>query len=269
MAMRIDGMAVPGSAGPAIGARGDENHHSASSENSGPLFRLICDEPLVDPIAAPVVPVASQPLPTESGTALLLQRGMDILIATIALMVIWPIMLVTALLVCLSGPGPIVYSHRRLGRGGKVFNCLKFRTMRRDADRVLEELLASSPALLAEWTEERKLRQDPRITTIGGFLRRYSIDELPQLFNVLRGDMSIVGPRPLATDESHYYADSYALYCLTNPGITGLWQVSGRNDVSYTRRVALDCEYVRTRSVRKDIWIILRTVPVVLRGTGY
>jgi exopolysaccharide production protein ExoY len=141
--------------------------------------------------------------------------------------------------------------------------------MRQDADRVLQEVLASSPELMAEWITQRKLRNDPRILPVGAILRRYSIDELPQLLNVLRGDMSIVGPRPLATDESHYYAGSFALYCLVKPGITGLWQVSGRNNVSYRRRVELDCHYVRTRCLKRDLRILLRTVPTVLGGTGF
>jgi lipopolysaccharide/colanic/teichoic acid biosynthesis glycosyltransferase len=115
---------------------------------------------------------------------------------------------------------------------------------------------------------DRKLRDDPRITRIGRFLRRYSLDELPQLFNVLRGEMSIVGPRPIATDEAHLYAERFSLYCSVKPGITGAWQVGGRNDVSYQRRVQLDCEYARTKSVGQDLRLLLRTIPVVLRGTG-
>lgn len=140
--------------------------------------------------------------------------------------------------------------------------------MRSDADKVLQELLRSSPALMAEWVANRKLRHDPRITRIGHFLRRYSIDELPQLFNVLRGEMSIVGPRPLATDEAQHYGAHYALCFSVNPGITGLWQVSGRNDVSYQRRVELDCHYATMRSVALDLSIIFRTIPVVFGGTG-
>jgi exopolysaccharide production protein ExoY len=184
-------------------------------------------------------------------------------------MLLWPIMLAAVFLVWLSGPGPVLYSHQRLGRSGQTFGCLKFRTMRQDADRVLREVLETSPELMAQWIAERKLRQDPRITRIGGILRRYSIDELPQLINVLRGEMSMVGPRPLATDEAHYYANAFSLYCRVKPGITGLWQVSGRNNVSYRRRVELDCHYVRTRELRRDIRIIARTLPVVFGGTGY
>ncbi|RST32243.1 sugar transferase [Sphingomonas ginkgonis] len=194
---------------------------------------------------------------------------LDLVIASACLLLLWPVMLGVAVLVWLTDPGPIVFRHKRLGRNGEVFHCLKFRTMRQDADRLLNELLIASPALMAEWIRERKLRNDPRITPVGGFLRRYSLDELPQLINVLRGEMSIVGPRPLSTDEAHYYGNAYPLFSSINPGITGLWQVSGRNDVSYPRRVQLDCQYVRTRCVRGDLMILLRTVPVIFGGTGY
>jgi exopolysaccharide production protein ExoY len=226
------------------------------------LFELVSDEPLVARPAPSVLP----PARTASW---IWQRSLDIAVSLICLALVWPIMAATALLVLISSPGPVIYSHRRLGRDGKVFGCLKFRTMRRDADKILQELLRSSPALMAEWVAERKLRNDPRITSIGQFLRRYSIDELPQLINVLKGDMSIVGPRPLAVDEAHHYEDAYARCCSVNPGITGLWQVSGRNDVSYSRRVALDCQYARARCLRMDLWIIVRTIPVVFGGTGH
>jgi exopolysaccharide production protein ExoY len=257
MNLHADGLAVPHSEPAFIGAQ------SQISENATPLFGLIRDEPLVEQGWAP--PLAL-PSPTTYPDAL--QRFLDVTIALAALLVLWPVLLITALLVRLSGPGPIIYHHMRLGRNGETFGCLKFRTMRPDADRMLQTLLDSSPQLRTEWLQERKLRNDPRITAIGGFLRQYSVDELPQIFNVLRGEMSIVGPRPLATDEAHYYAESFAVYCSLRPGITGLWQVSGRNEVCYEYRVQLDCEYARVRSLRSDIWIILRTVPVVFRGTG-
>lgn len=226
------------------------------------LFGLVIDEPLVEqrPASPPIAVVTS---------GWIWQRSLDIVVSLICLALVWPILVVAALLVLLSGPGPIIYSHRRLGRDGKAFGCLKLRTMRQDADKVLQELLRSSPTLRAEWAAERKLRHDPRITWIGRFLRRYSIDELPQLINVLRGEMSIVGPRPLALDEAEHYADAYALCFSVNPGITGLWQVSGRNDLSYGQRVALDCQYAQARSLTMDLWIILRTIPAVFGGTGH
>ena len=199
---------------------------------------------------------------------LLLERCVDLILATSLLLILSPFMLATALLVLLSGPGPAFYRQPRLGLNGQRFDCLKFRTMQVDADRLLQGLLESSPALREVWMRDRKLRKDPRITPIGRFLRRYSLDELPQLFNVLRGEMSIVGPRPIAMDEAQFYAEAFSIYCSVKPGITGAWQVGGRNDVSYQRRVQLDCEYARTKSLRQDIRLLLRTVPVVLRGTG-
>lgn len=202
-------------------------------------------------------------------SALVLQRCMDLTLAILCLLVLWPVMLAAAIMVLLSSPGPVLYSQRRFGHHGKVFRCFKFRTMQTDADRLLRELLESSPAISTIWQRDRKLRDDPRITCFGHFLRRYSIDELPQLFNVVRGEMSIVGPRPLATDEAHFYADAFATYCSLKPGITGPWQVSGRNQISFEGRAQLDCEYARTKSIGQDVWIILRTIPVVFRGTGY
>ena len=200
--------------------------------------------------------------------ALLLERCVDLTLATLLLLILSPFMLATALVVLLSGPGPAFYRQPRLGLNGETFDCLKFRTMQVDADRLLQGLLESSPALREVWMRDRKLRKDPRITPIGRFLRRYSLDELPQLFNVLCGEMSIVGPRPIATDEAHFYGEAFSIYCSVKPGITGAWQVGGRNDVSYQRRVQLDCEYARTKSLGQDIRLLLRTVPVVLRGTG-
>lgn len=262
MNLQADGLTVAQSETAFLGSP-SESASASRFENATPLFGLVREEPLVEKEwVAPSMALPRTSYPDS------LQRTLDITTALAALFVLWPMMLITAMLVRLSGPGPIIYCHRRLGRNGEVFDCLKFRTMRPDADRILVALLDSSPHLMTEWQQERKLRKDPRITAIGGFLRRYSIDELPQIFNVLRGDMSIVGPRPLATDESHYYAESYAVYCSLKPGITGLWQVSGRNEVCYDYRVQLDCEYARKRSLRSDIWIILRTVPVVFRGTG-
>lgn len=226
------------------------------------LTGLVSDEP---PVAATRIIEPMQRHTSE----LVLQRCMDLTLAILCLLVLWPVMLAAAILVLLGGPGPILYSQRRFGRNGEIFRCFKFRTMQTDADRRLRELLESSPAISAIWKRDRKLRDDPRITYFGHFLRRYSIDELPQLFNVVRGEMSIVGPRPLATDEAHFYADAFSTYCSLKPGITGPWQVSGRNQISFEGRAQLDCEYARTKSVGQDFRIILRTIPVVLHGTGY
>jgi exopolysaccharide production protein ExoY len=231
-------------------------NHTAS------LFDFVRDEPFVE---------ASQEiaLATPTAGALALQRCLDLTLATLCLLVLWPLMLAVGVLVWLTSPGPVFYSQPRLGRNGAVFGCLKFRTMMTGADRLLQELLESSPALQEVWTRDRKLRDDPRITPLGRILRRYSIDELPQLFNVLRGDMSMVGPRPLATDEAHFYAEAFGTYCLLKPGITGPWQVGGRNHISFEGRARLDCEYARTKSYRQDFRLILQTIPVVLRGTGF
>jgi exopolysaccharide production protein ExoY len=233
-------------------------------QNLTPLFGLVRDEPLVQQERA--LPLAP---PSRSFYSEALQRRLDVTIALAALLVLWPVMLIAAALVAIASPGPIFYSHPRIGRNGKVFGCLKFRTMKCNSDLLLHALLNNSPALNAEWQVARKLRNDPRTTAITRFLRRYSIDELPQIFNVLRGDMSIVGPRPLATDEIHFYAERFPIYCSMRPGITGLWTVSGRNELSFLRRVELDCEYAQVRSLRSDIWIMFRTVPVVFRGTGF
>lgn len=226
------------------------------------LVGLVRDEPP----AGTVRTIESMP---RHASALVVQRCMDLTLAMLCLLILWPVMLAATIMVLLSGPGPIFYGQRRFGRDGEIFHCFKFRTMQVDADRLLRELLESSPAISAIWRQDRKLRDDPRVTYFGRFLRRYSIDELPQLFNVIRGEMSIVGPRPLATDEADFYADAFAAYCSLKPGITGPWQVSGRNQISFEGRAQLDCEYARTKSVGQDVRIILRTIPVVLRGTGY
>jgi exopolysaccharide production protein ExoY len=263
MYANVEGLSVPASE-PAVVNAQLEPALAPNSENAVPLFGLVRDEPLIEQTwPAPSTP-SSQSIYSDA-----LQRCLDVTIALTGLLVLWPVMVIAAVLVFLSSPGPIFYSHPRFGREGKIFGCLKFRTMKCNSDNLLHALLNSSPALNAEWQVARKLRKDPRTTAVTRFLRRYSIDELPQIFNVLRGEMSIVGPRPLATDEVHYYGGRFPIYCSMRPGITGLWTVSGRNDVTFFRRVELDCEYAQMRSLRSDIWIIFRTVPVVFRGTGF
>jgi Undecaprenyl-phosphate galactose phosphotransferase WbaP len=164
--------------------------------------------------------------------------------------------------------GPMLFAHRRVGAGGRPFYCLKFRTMVIDADRVLEEALARDPALAAEWEATRKLVDDPRVTRIGRFLRKTSLDELPQLINVLRLEMSLVGPRPIVENEVPLYGEAIAQYYATRPGLTGLWQVSGRSNTSYARRVQLDVWYVNNWTVWNDIAVLFKTIPVVLRRQG-
>lgn len=195
-------------------------------------------------------------------------RVFDIVIATMALIVLAPLLALVALTIVVSDPGPIFFAHKRLGKHGKTFGCLKFRSMVVDSQQRLAKLLATDPVARAEWERDHKLRNDPRVTRIGSFLRRSSLDELPQLWNVLVGDMSIVGPRPIVNDERVRYGRYYDEYCAVQPGITGLWQVSGRNDVSYRRRVACDVVYARSKSLRVDLYIMAKTVPAVLGSKG-
>lgn len=195
------------------------------------------------------------------------KRVLDILGATFLGLIFSPLILIIVLLMKRDG-GSIIYRHRRIGRGGQVFECLKFRTMIPNADQVLWDLLEQNPELKAEWVRDHKLRNDPRITPIGRFLRRTSLDELPQLWNVIRGEMSLVGPRPVVREELMRYGRNLAYYLSTRPGITGLWQVTGRNDTNYRRRVALDVCYVRNQNLLLDLFILLKTTRVVLGGGG-
>ncbi|MFK9858162.1 sugar transferase, partial [Klebsiella pneumoniae] len=164
--------------------------------------------------------------------------------------------------------GPAIYGHERIGKGGRSFKCLKFRSMVTNSKEVLEELLRSNPEARKEWNETFKLKEDPRITNIGKFLRKTSLDELPQLFNVLKGEMSLVGPRPIITAELERYSDEVDYYLLSKPGMTGLWQVSGRSDVDYETRVYLDAWYVKNWSMWNDIAILFKTIGVVLKKDG-
>jgi exopolysaccharide production protein ExoY len=199
------------------------------------------------------------------GTA---KRIIDVGVATVALIALSPLFLFVAILLRLTDPGPVFYGHKRVGLGGKSFRCLKFRTMCIDSDAVLERLLASDPAAAAEWTATRKLRHDPRISRVGRVLRAYSVDELPQLINVIRGEMSLVGPRPVVTSELTRYGNAAVHYLSARPGITGLWQVSGRSDTTYRARILLDAQYVTGWSLQDDIVILLRTIPAVLGARG-
>jgi len=187
--------------------------------------------------------------------------------ALVLLIALGPLMLALAWLVRRDG-GPATFSHYRVGCGGRLFKCIKFRTMRVDAEQVLGELLASNPALRAEWQRTQKLAEDPRVTPFGRWLRRSSLDELPQLLNVLRGEMALVGPRPITLAELRRYGPARWQYLSVLPGITGLWQVSGRNTTTYEERVALDEHYVATRSAWLDLRILLRTVVVVITRHG-
>lgn len=195
-------------------------------------------------------------------------RGMNVSIAVIALLFFLPVMILVALAIWCQDRGPVFFAHRRIGRNGHKFPCLKFRSMAIDAQERLQELLAKDPQARAEWERDHKLRNDPRVTKLGVFLRKSSLDELPQLINVIRGEMDLVGPRPIVDGEIPKYGPRFKHYCSVNPGITGLWQVSGRNDTSYRSRVAMDCVYAKSKSLRMDLWILLATVPAVLLRKG-
>lgn len=179
-----------------------------------------------------------------------------------------PIIAAIALAIRLDSRGPIFYTQIRIGRSGRPFKAWKFRTMVPNADQVLRNYLEQHPDLRHSWDSDRKLRYDPRITRLGRWLRRTSLDELPQLWNVLRGEMSLVGPRPIVHDEIRRYEDKFELYTQVLPGLTGLWQVSGRNNITYKERVNLDAYYVRNWSVWLDLYILIRTVWVVIMGDG-
>lgn len=197
-----------------------------------------------------------------------LNRLLDIVLAAVVLIFIAPLLLVIAAVIRGSDGQSAFFTQDRLGRGGRVFKCLKFRTMVVDADARLAHLLERDPIARAEWAIDHKLRRDPRITAFGRFLRKSSLDELPQLINVLRGEMSLVGPRPIVYGEIVRYKGYYRHYCSVRPGITGLWQVSGRNNVSYRRRVACDVLYARRRSVRVNMRIMAATIPAVALAKG-
>jgi lipopolysaccharide/colanic/teichoic acid biosynthesis glycosyltransferase len=178
-----------------------------------------------------------------------------------------PLIIVVVALLASEG-GPILFRHRRVGRHGQMFDCLKFRTMHVSAEKLLKDLLNSDPELKAEWILHHKLKVDPRVTALGRFLRRTSLDELPQLWNVMRGEMSLVGPRPVVREELLRYGRSVSKYLGVRPGITGLWQVMGRNDTDYRRRVVLDVYYVRNRNLFLDLYVLARTVRVVFQRDG-
>jgi exopolysaccharide production protein ExoY len=200
----------------------------------------------------------------RSPTGGAIKRTLDISMALSALVGLSPLFILTALLIKVTDRGPIFYRHIRLGHGRRSFACFKFRTMMANADEVLEQHLRSSPDAAAEWASSRKLKNDPRVTSVGAVLRKLSIDELPQLINVLRGEMSMVGPRPIVFDEVPLYGTDIDFYFSARPGLTGVWQVSGRSDAAYSRRVALDRRYVENWSLWTDLVVVIKTVPAVL-----
>jgi len=212
--------------------------------------------------------LAIEDAPQAPSVHVLLCRFCDIIIATAVLIFIAPLLLIAMIIIWSQDGGPIIFAHRRVGRYGRPFDCLKLRSMRVDAAAQLAHILATDPQARAEWDRDQKLRDDPRITKFGRFLRRSSIDEFPQLWNVLKGEMSLVGPRPIVPAEVARYGRRFQDYARVKPGITGLWQVSGRNDTSYRRRIALDVMYSRSFSAPLYFKILLMTAPAVLFSRG-
>lgn len=195
------------------------------------------------------------------------KRLLDLSLTILALPIILPIIAILWLFIRKDG-GPGLFGHKRVGQGGKIFTCWKLRTMVPDAETKLENYLAQNPGAKAQWQQRRKLTDDPRVMPWGKFLRKTSLDELPQFFNVLRGEMSLVGPRPVTIEEIAHYGKDAAIYTKMRPGITGLWQVSGRKDASYADRVIMDVSYFMVASLRQDVLLLLKTVTVMMRMTG-
>lgn len=209
---------------------------------------------------------------SKNGTARLLgslaKRGIDVSASFAAIIALMPLWLLIAMAVKVTSRGPILFRHKRCGRGGKTFRVWKFRTMVLNSDKILQEFLSTNPLAMQEWKNDFKLRKDPRITVLGKFLRRYSLDELPQLLNVLEGDMSLVGPRPIVQTEVERYGEAYEMYTRVKPGLTGLWQVSGRSDTSYAERIQFDLHYILNWSIWLDLSIIWKTFYVVFAARG-
>jgi Undecaprenyl-phosphate galactose phosphotransferase WbaP len=229
------------------------NHHflnKVSIQHYGGLISLDVHHRLLDPWAQTI------------------KRAMDIILSGVALLILYPFYLVVAGLIYIDSPGRILYRQLRLGKRGKPFTMYKLRTMYLNADDILSSTLTKDPTLREEWDRYQKLKEDPRITRVGRILRRFSIDELAQLWNVLRGEMSLVGPRPIMLNQQEMYGENYQHYVRVAPGISGLWQINGRNQTSFSKRAEVDMEYVISWSVWLDIYIIVRTIWVVLRRDG-
>jgi exopolysaccharide production protein ExoY len=210
----------------------------------------------------PLDPVANRKL------GAILKRSFDIVAVAAVLVVLLPLIFMLIFTLWTLQGRPILFKHRRVGRGGKCFSCWKFRTMIYDGDEVLHGHLTKTPEARIEWEVSRKLKNDPRVTPLGQLLRKTSIDELPQLINILKGDMSLVGPRPIVEDEIKHYGENIVHYISVRPGLTGLWQVSGRSDVAYASRVAMDTAYAESMNFAMDLTILLKTVPAVLKSRG-
>jgi exopolysaccharide production protein ExoY len=197
-----------------------------------------------------------------------LKRAFDVVFALLLIVLFSPVFVVLIILMLLSSDGRIIYGHKRVGLNRREFTCYKFTTMVPNGDEVLQRHFKAFPEAEKEWEETRKLRNDPRVTPIGAVLRKLSLDELPQLVNILLGEMSIVGPRPVTRQELAMYGANSRYYLQTRPGLTGAWQISGRSNISYGQRVAMDTDYVRNWSFLIDFAIVLRTLPAVLLAKG-
>lgn len=195
-------------------------------------------------------------------------RSFDLTISIAMLFLLLPVFVIVLAIISASSRGPAIFVQQRVGREGRAFPCFKFRTMVVDAEERLQKLLSESEDARIEWATDQKLRNDPRITAIGYFLRKTSLDELPQILNIVAGHMSIVGPRPIVASEIVKYGHDYAAYCKVRPGLTGLWQISGRNDTSYAERVELDVRYVESRNLKLNIEICFKTVPALISARG-
>jgi Undecaprenyl-phosphate galactose phosphotransferase WbaP len=197
-----------------------------------------------------------------------IKRATDLVLTCVAMPILLPVLLLLAVLVKLTSPGPVFFSHRRICKNGAFFSMWKFRTMCVNSSEVLERYLAAHPEARAEWNQTHKLQDDPRVTRIGRVMRRLSLDELPQIWNVITGRMSLVGPRPIVAAEVEKYADCFQCYTRVKPGVTGLWQVSGRSTLSYQERVKLDCDYVARWSLLRDLKILALTIKSVVNQEG-
>jgi lipopolysaccharide/colanic/teichoic acid biosynthesis glycosyltransferase len=192
------------------------------------------------------------------------KRLFDVVFSLLVLIFFSPVYLLLAVLIAVSSPGPIFYVQQRVGKNFQPFKCIKFRTMVNNADAMLDEMIANSPQMRQEFEQDFKLKKDPRITWIGNFLRHTSLDEFPQFWNVLMGDMSVVGPRPLVPEELYKYGNRIDKVLTIRPGITGLWQVSGRNDIPYPQRVQIDVYYAKNHNWLMDLSIAIKTIGVVI-----
>ncbi|MEM7334573.1 MAG: sugar transferase [Chloroflexota bacterium] len=227
----------------------------------------IASKPVVDEVktaSGATIPEEANFTPSVQDSRKFRKLGFDLLIVIPAMIFLLPLFLLLALAVKLDSPGPIIYRRRVLGKNGRVFDAFKFRTMHINGD----EILARYPKLRAELNKNYKLKCDPRVTRVGKFLRKFSLDELPQLFNIIKQDMSLVGPRIITPEELPKYGPYGALLLTVMPGLTGLWQISGRSDTSYDERVTLDMEYIKEWSVWSDLKILFLTIPAVLKGDG-